>query len=262
MPGSATLLALGVVGLLSVALAVWFVVGWRKTPFTFAQYVFYLLNHCLTRVLWRTRISAPLPLPAGQGAIVIANHRSSIDPLVLQSATLRAISWLVAREYMEHKALAWVFRVVPCIPVNRGGIDTAATKFALRALQQGQVIGLFPEGRINDTQQLLLPGRPGVAMLALRARVPVVPCYIEGSPYHGSTIGPLWTPARIRVTVGQPLDFSEFYGREGERQVQEMLTLRMLGEIARLAGAADFQPELASRRWKPGHAEEPEPSAA
>jgi 1-acyl-sn-glycerol-3-phosphate acyltransferase len=155
---------------------------------------------------------------------------------------------MVAREYMEHPLLAWMFTVVPCIPVGRGGIDTAATRLAIRMLNEGALVGMFPEGKINETDALLLPGRLGAAMIALRAKVPVVPCFISGAPYRGTTISPLFMPSRVRIAVGPPLDFSEFYGREGERSVQEMLTRRILAELARLAGAEGFEPEVAGRR--------------
>jgi 1-acyl-sn-glycerol-3-phosphate acyltransferase len=159
---------------------------------------------------------------------------------------------MVAREYCVHPAIGWFLRICGAIPVRRAGIDTAATKLAIRHAQEGKLVGLFPEGRINDTDQLLLPGRPGVAMIALKARVPVVPCYIEGSPYDGTVWGCLFMPAKIRLKVGPPLDLSEFYDRDDSREVLEELTKRFLVEIAKLAGCSDFQPALAGRFYKPG----------
>ena len=73
------------------------------------------------------------------------------------------------REYVMSPAFAWVLRTIEVIPVNRGGIDTAATKQAIRYASQGDLVGMFPEGRINEGGQFLLPGRPGAAMIALKA---------------------------------------------------------------------------------------------
>ena len=111
-------------------------------------------------------------------------------------------------------------------------------------------MGLFPEGRINIGRDVLLPGRPGAALIALRARVPVIPCYVSGSPYSGTTLGPLVTPAKVRLVMGEPLDISAFYGRDGEREVLEELTRQFLRAIARLAGCPDFHPSLAGRFYK------------
>jgi 1-acyl-sn-glycerol-3-phosphate acyltransferase len=158
---------------------------------------------------------------------------------------------MVAREYVEHPAMAWAFRILRVIPVNRAGVDTAATKQAIRWLERGEPIGMFPEGRINLTpsENLLMPGRPGAALVALRAQVPVVPCYVVGSPYNGTALGSFLMRAHARVVVGQPLDISEFYARADEREVQEELTKRFLKEIAKLAGNPEYEPRLAGRRW-------------
>jgi 1-acyl-sn-glycerol-3-phosphate acyltransferase len=86
--------------------------------------------------------------------------------------------------------------------------------------------------------------------VALKAQVPIVPCYIEGAPYHDVAWRPALMRARVRMKVGSPLDLSEFYGREREEGVLAQLTLRCVAEIAKLAQRDDFQPQLAGRGWK------------
>jgi 1-acyl-sn-glycerol-3-phosphate acyltransferase len=159
---------------------------------------------------------------------------------------------MVAREYCELWTVGWGFRILQAIPTNRAGIDTAATRMAIRLAQQGDLVGVLPEGRINKSDQLLMPGRPGAALIALKARVPVIPCYISGAPMRESPFSSFLMPARVRVTVGQPLDLSPWHDRADDRTAHEELTLLFLSEIARLAGREDFQPQLAGRRWKPG----------
>ena len=67
---------------------------------------------------------------------------------------------MVAGEYWKYPVMALVFRTLGCIPVGRRGVDTAATKQAIRLANEGGLVGLFPEGRINTSSELLLPGRP------------------------------------------------------------------------------------------------------
>jgi len=136
--------------------------------------------------------------------------------------------------------------------VGRGGVDTAATKLAIRLAQEGGLVGMFPEGRINDTNDLLLPGRPGAALVALKARVPIIPVFITGSPYDGSPMGPLKMRAKVRVKIGEPMDLTAYYGREKEEGVTQEITKQLLREMAKLAGHPEFEPQLAGRRWKPG----------
>jgi 1-acyl-sn-glycerol-3-phosphate acyltransferase len=122
--------------------------------------------------------------------------------------------------------------------------------------EEGRLVGIFPEGRINTTDALLLPGRPGPALVALKARVPIVPCYIHGAPYSESVPGSFLTPAKTRLVVGQPIDIAPFVAREDEEGVLVELTLRLLREIATLAGRPDYEPQLAGRKWKSRDAEE------
>jgi 1-acyl-sn-glycerol-3-phosphate acyltransferase len=237
---------------LGLALLAWIVLAWRRTNFTFFQAFLSFGNAFFARVLWRTQVSGLLPVSYGEGAIIVCNHSSGVDPNVIQVCTDRVVHWLVAREYYEMPVLNWAFRATDTIPVNRAGVDTASTKMAIRLAQQGGLVGLFPEGRINTTPELLLPGRPGAALIALRARVKVIPCYVSGVPYDGTALGSLRMPAQARVMVGEPIDLSPYFGREGDKKVLEELTKRFLVEIAKLAGVADYQPKLAGRQWKNG----------
>lgn len=215
------------------------------------QQLFWLVAKLLTQVLWRADLPGPLPLADGEGAIVVCNHRSSVDPFFVQAATGRKVHWMVAREYCEHPAFAWFLRLCEVIPVRRGGVDIGAVKAAMRLTSAGGLLGMFPEGRINMTEALMLPGRPGVAWVALKARCPILPCYIEGSPYRRTAWSPFFMTARVKVRFGVPLDISEFYGREGESEVLEIVLRRCQKAIAELAGQPDFEPTTAGRNWKP-----------
>jgi 1-acyl-sn-glycerol-3-phosphate acyltransferase len=250
--GTTFVTALIVCAGLAAALAVWVVIARRSTKFTFAQSSLLLVNAFFTRVLWRTTISGPLPIGDDVGAVIVSNHSSGVDPLVIQLCTRRIVHWMVAKEYYHAPLISVVFRILHSIPVNRGGVDTASTKAAIRLAEQGGLVGLFPEGRVNTTDELLLPGRPGAALIALRARVNVIPCYVCGVPYDGTALGSFFMSGHGRVRVGQPIDLSEYFGREGDRAVLLELTKRFLVEIARLAGDDHFEPKLAGKNWKTG----------
>src|SRR4051812_46704303 len=101
----------------------------RMNPF---QCLLWAIAFLLCKFLWRTRWLNELPLRDNQGGVIVCNHRSSVDPFFIQTATGRKIHWLVAREYCEHWAFRWFLSACEVIPVRRGGIDTAATKAAIR----------------------------------------------------------------------------------------------------------------------------------
>lgn len=251
MCGCVALWSLAALGCLAAVLAAWFVCSWRKTRLTLLQYGLLLLNHVFARLLWRATIDRRLPIADDVGAVIVSNHRSSVEPLLIQLTTNRVVHWMVAREYVEAPYLRVLFRALQAIPVGRRGIDTASTKLAIRHAKEGRLVGIFPEGRINTGDDVLLSGRPGAALVALKAGVPVIPCYVEGAPYRGKVWEPLYTPARVKVRVGEPIDVGPYLRQANAKAAQQELTLRMMREIAALAGAKDFEPQLAGRTWLP-----------
>jgi 1-acyl-sn-glycerol-3-phosphate acyltransferase len=241
------ILAICVLAALASSLAGWVVLTLRRSPFSPVQSVLYAVNYVLARVLWRVRIHGRFAIRSDQGAVIVCNHRCPLDPSFIALVALRVVHWMVAKEYCQSWAFGKLLRLCETIPVSRGGIDTAATRAAIRIVQQQGLVGILPEGRINTTSQTLLPGRSGAALIALKARAPVVPCYIHGAPYDGTTLGCLLMPAAVRLEIGEPIDLAPYFGREDDRAVLEELTLRFLGAIARLAERPDFQPQLAGR---------------
>ena len=155
----------------------------------------------------RLRVLAPYSLPPDQGAIIACNHTSYVDPLFLQAACPRLIAWMIAQEYYHGRGINFVCRQIGAIPVQRSGRDMAATRAALRALRDGRVLGLFPEGRI-ETQRQLLPLQSGLALLALKSGVPVVPAWLEGTQRGAESLAGayLW-PRDVQLTFGPPLVF-------------------------------------------------------
>jgi 1-acyl-sn-glycerol-3-phosphate acyltransferase len=240
--------------LLAGVLLFWMLRVLLRPPLHPVQNAFMVLARLLTITLWRT-VNEPFPHVPQRGMVVVCNHRSSVDPFFVQCSTQRGIYWMVAREFVENKAFRWFLSKCEVIPVNRGGIDTAATKIAMRRVSQGQVVGMFPEGRINMSERLFLPGRPGAATVAIKARGVLVPCYIHGAPYRKVAWSPFLMPATVRVKFGQVIDATPYADRidqgEDETSVANELLLRVMKAMAELAGQPDFIPELAGRQWKP-----------
>ena len=238
--------------LLAAGLTAWVVSYMRQPPFTPVEWVVYFLSFLLSQFLWRTTRNRMLPVAATQGAVVVANHRSSVDPFFIQRAVgARRVHWMVAREYVNLPAFGWFLKMGQVIPTNRGGVDTAATKQAIRYLRNGGLVGMLPEGRINMSSEFLLPVRPGAIWIALKAGVPVVPCYIEGAPFDKVAHSPLLMPARVKVVIGEPLEIAASCEKPEDPACVGQIMLQCMREIARLAGQDDCEPRLAGKRWKP-----------
>jgi 1-acyl-sn-glycerol-3-phosphate acyltransferase len=255
---AAMLFLLAVLAAPAAAVA-WSLMRSRMSP---VQCLLWGLAYLLVKFRWRARWEGTLPVEEGRGAIVVCNHRSSVDPFFIQTATLRKVHWMVAREYCEHPAFRWFLRTCEVIPVGRGGIDTAATKAALRIVEAGGIVGMFPEGRINMTDELLLPIRPGAAHIALKAGVPLVPCYIEGSPYQRVAWSPLLMTAGVVVRYGELVESRQPADRDDEPAEIRAMMRQWVGQIAKLADRPEFVPQFAGRQWKPTTAELAEAMAA
>lgn len=227
-----------------------FVVAWRRrepgdTPFL----------ACLRQVnRWHLRWLHGLglpdtdPLPREGAGIVVANHRSGLDPTAIISQTARIIRFLIAREYYEVFFLKPVFRRLELIPVHRNGHDLAALKRSIRALREGEMVGLFPGGGIENPPPSVeeseeAAGDPdslkyGAALLALRTGAPVYPVYIEGTPRLDSVFLAFLRPSRTRVHFGEPLRLAPSERRSPTREELREATRRIHRAIEQAAPPA------------------------
>ena len=186
------------------------------------------------RVYHRLTVLSPPRLPRTGAAIVVCNHVSSLDPLLIQSACPRMIHWMMAEEYYDIRGMHWVFKTMDTIPVDRGGRDMAATRVALRTLEAGQVLGIFPEGRIESSRQLL-PFQTGVAMMAAKTGVAIHPAYLDGTQRGREMLPAFCTPCRATLRFGEPLTLPRSAGAKG---ALDDATAQIVAAVERL-GAVD-----------------------
>ncbi len=210
--------------------------------------ILYSLAYCVCRGLWRVRVEQTVPLPSDRGIIFVANHRSSIDPFLIQLAVGRRVHWMVAGEYCRHFLFGPILRLFQVIPTNRGGVDTASTKQAIRLLREGRWIGMFPEGRINRTSRPALSVRPGAGLVAMRGNAVLVPIWIEGSPQSPTVWGPLLKPANVRVKVGAFLPQPAVI-EDAEQDLSREWIRNAMQQVCVLGGHPTAKIELAGKQW-------------
>jgi 1-acyl-sn-glycerol-3-phosphate acyltransferase len=220
----------------------------RRSHLNFAQVLLWMPAAMITLFQWNTRLRGRLNnLPTG--AILISNHRSSVDGLFIQMACDKPVGSLVAREYIEIPVLRHLFRFLGMIPVGRQGVDTQATKRAIRESASGRFVLMFPEGRLNTTGDLMQSCRPGAVMVAIRAGVPVVPFYVKDITFTTALLNPFVSRARVQLYVGDPIDVVKLsQGKTDKQTLGKVLQLCLL-EIAKLAGEVDWEPQVAGRHW-------------
>ncbi|MBM3965902.1 MAG: 1-acyl-sn-glycerol-3-phosphate acyltransferase, partial [Planctomycetes bacterium] len=143
--------------------------------YTLSERLLYAPVYALSRILWRVELEWVESEPTANaidgesrrivptirdrdrlladriktGAVLVANHRCSLDPFFLQLIAGTRVHWMVAGEYFKTPLVGNLLRAFQAIPTNRGGVDTASTKRAIASAKQGRFVGMFPEGRIN-----------------------------------------------------------------------------------------------------------------
>jgi 1-acyl-sn-glycerol-3-phosphate acyltransferase len=188
------------------------------------------------RMWHRCRAEGLCPLPAQGPAIVVANHPSHCDPCFLLAGSRRVLHFLHAREYYDVPLLRRLFRRIGCIPVGRDGRDRVGLRRALRCLEAGGVLAVFPEGEISCVARAAgLAPKGGAALLALRSRAPVFPAYIDGGPEARSSVHDwLWPSHGVRVFFGPAIDLTPFYDRRIDRRLLQKVTNLLMERIAAL----------------------------
>lgn len=197
-------------------------------------------------------------VPVEGPVIVAANHNSVLDPFVLTAGSPnRSFGFMIAKEYAALPLMRGMCRAIECVPVSRSGNDTASIKAALRHLDDGKALGIFPTGRIVPRHGPQA-AREGIGMLALRSGAKVIPAYIDGlRPAHDWTSGaaaqrsrwanlldllsmilPFFQRHHATVRFGPPVDLSAFAGRKKDRDAYAAASAKIMDAILALRGQA------------------------
>lgn len=205
--------------------------AWRLARFVRATVGSVLLAAYRVRVVGREHV------PAG-GAILAGNHVSYLDPALLWCVSPRPAHFVAKSELWNVGWLGYLLDHFWAFPVKRDTADREMIQTATALLQRGELLAMFPEGtrkRATDPQALG-EAHGGVAFLALRADVPVVPVGIVGTD---RALPPgAWMPRFPRVTiwVGEPVWPSKFEG--GRKERMQAMTTEIMARIAQVRDEA------------------------
>lgn len=195
------------------------------------------------RLETRGREHVPLHGPV----LVIANHSSALDPPIVGGACPRRLCFLAKAQLFDIPLFGALIRSLNARPLRRDGADAGAMRTALRLLQDGAALLVFPEGTRGPEGTLRAP-KAGAAMLAVLAGAPVVPAFISGSGQALAKGRRLPRPVKVRVTFGPPLVFER--PADGRKDHYEVVSRQMMAAIARLRDAAPGEASPVSRMSK------------
>ena len=166
----------------------------------------------LLRIIWHVKIYFPERFPSEGAGICVCNHFSSMDAnRIMSSLIKRDYRVMIKGEMFKSKFIGDILRSLGGIPVHRGEGDIGAVRQVFSAVKEGKKVIIFPEGTRNkcdnSDEYRLLELKAGVPMIAIKTKCQVIPLmyYRKISPFR-----------RNYLIVGNPFDFSEFYGQKGE----------------------------------------------
>jgi 1-acyl-sn-glycerol-3-phosphate acyltransferase len=189
-----------------------------------------------TTLLFNLKTYGAENVPKKGGVLLVANHQSYLDPVLVAVRLNRPVSFFAKSELFENPYFGWFIRMLHAFPVRQGEGDIGAVKEVIRRLGEGYALNIYPEGTRSENGEL---GRleKGIALIIRKAKVPVVPVAIEGSFAAWPQKDKLFHAAPIHVKYGKPMNLSEKKGDEIVRELET--TLRQLLQDVRAIRARE-----------------------
>jgi 1-acyl-sn-glycerol-3-phosphate acyltransferase len=198
-------------------------------------------------VVFGIRVRGREHVPPGRGALVMSNHQSHLDPVLVGLATDRRLNYLARQTLFGFAPFRWLISSLDAIPLDREGLGLNGLKETLKRLKRGEMVLIFPEGtRTRDGEVGTF--KPGFCALARRANVPLLPVGIEGAFNSWPRKNVLPMPAAIHIQFGPPLQPTEIDEFDDEQLVAEMRRriAACHGEARRLRNRALRRPAMAA----------------
>ena len=187
----------------------------RTAIYTLARIIFGFLFHTIFPLRFH---NAQIVEEMQPPYIIMANHRSFADPMALAIKVKRyEIRFIGKRELAHGRLKSWLFSGLHMILVSRHATDMAAMRLCMQTLKEGHILGIFPEGTRHQPE-MMQEVESGRAIIALRARVPLLPVYIDGKirPFHIT-----------HIYYGKPMELDDLYAQGVNNDTAHQLCQRI-----------------------------------
>ncbi len=190
----------------------------------------YLFYHMAFTLGFSLRVQGQRNMLNDGPALLVANHQSFLDPLIIGVAARRPLVYLARKTLFDNPLFGAMIRSLNAVPIDQEGVGKDGIRTVLQQLELGKAVVVFPEGERTPTGAML-PLKPGIQLLIKRTKAPILPVGIAGAyeawprwrPYP--IPAPLCLPARpgtISVSLGKPLDPHRFAEAPRAEALQEL----------------------------------------
>lgn len=138
------------------------------------------LGYPIFLLLYRPEFEGRNNIPKSDSVILAGNHTNNLDAAIMLAGPKRVVHMLAKKELFKSKISNAFFRSMGCIPVDRKIHDENAKSEAIEVLKNNEVIGIFPEGTVNRTNDIILPFKYGAVSFAKKTGAYIVPFTITG----------------------------------------------------------------------------------
>ena len=189
------------------------------------------------RVFFKYEVIGIENVPLEGNVIIAANHKSNLDPIfVASSMTTREVAAVAKKELFDHKILGFILKKLNTIPIDRENTGISTVKQILRAIKDGYVLGLFPEGtRVKGKE--FGQAKAGLSLFASKGKANVVPI---------SVISTYKLFSRVKIYIGEPIDMSQYFkakltNEDHERISEEVMQVIIKNYCEQADGIVDVE---------------------
>ena len=193
---------------------------WHKIKKRIIKAIIYFLVF----IVYRPKKIGEENIPKEGSYIICGNHIHSLDAVVLVASLKREVIFIAKEELYKNAFFAWLGHTFDVIAIKRDSADIDAMKSSFKALKQGKILGLFPEGTRNGMAKGVKLHN-GTALIALKTNNNIIPVGIQGSfkPFR-----------KVKLNIGKPMDFSKFANQKNDKEVLDSITKQVMSEVVRL----------------------------
>lgn len=183
--------------------------------------IFKFTFHIILRIFYRYEMQGKANVPDEGGVLLCCNHIHAWDPPLLGAGLKRNVVFMAKAELFKIPVVSFFVKRFGAFPVKRGAQDKQALKNALRTLNEGRVLGIFPEGtRSKDGH--LGKGLSGVGLMALKTNAAVIPVAI---------VGPYRLFSKITICYGESIPFDDLREQKSSSELVRVATERIMSGI-------------------------------
>ena len=169
----------------------------------------------LFKIIFNPKVEGLDNIPS-EGAVILAgNHTHPLDALLMLYGPKRIVHMMAKKELFNNFITRWFFRSMACISVDRSIHDKNAKSSAIDVLKHGQIVGIFPEGTINKSNNIILPFKYGAVSIANKSNALIIPFSITGSYFKRT----------IKITYSKGYKVSDDLDKENDKLMNKVTKL-------------------------------------